>query len=86
MLQIVKQSNISIYLDTRALSCRLKEDRKMKAPMFATITDSNKKGRPHKERCDDTKCGSSFQDRSHRAMNREEKQQTVEMASYVNGQ
>ena len=47
----------------------------------------NKKGRPHKEWCDDIEewCGSSLQDLSYRTVNRKEWQKTVEMTLYTNG-
>ena len=83
MLQRVKQRKLHLF----GHICRMKEDRKIKALMFGIMEGVNKRGRPHKEWCDDIEewCGSNLQNLSHRAMNREEWQKTVEMALYTNG-
>lgn len=83
MLERVKQRKLQLF----GHICRMKEDRKIKALMFGIMEGANKRGRPHKEWCDDIEewCGSSLQDLSHRATDRKEWQKTVEMALYTNG-
>ena len=67
--------------------CRMKDDRKIKTIMLGIMDGSNKKGRPHREWCDDICdwCGKCLQELFHVAANRKDWDKTVMIASDTNG-
>ena len=67
--------------------CRMNDSRKIKTLVFGMMDGSNKRGRPHREWSDDIEqwCGTTLQELSHAALDRQRWAAIVRMASDTNG-
>jgi len=67
--------------------CRMNDSRKIKTLVFGMMDGSNKRGRPHREWSDDIeqRCGTTLQELSHAALDRQRWAAIVRMASDTNG-
>ena len=67
--------------------CRMDNSRKIKTLVFGMMDGSNKRGRPHREWSDDIEqwCGTTLQELSHAALDRQRRAAIVKMASDTNG-
>jgi len=67
--------------------CRMDDSRKIKTRVFGMMDGSNKRGRPHWEWSDDIKqwCGTTLQELSHSALDKQQWAATVTMASDTDG-
>ena len=67
--------------------CRMDDSRKIKTLVLRMMDGSNKRGRPHREWSDDIKqwCGTTLQELSHAALDRQRWAVIVTMASDTNG-
>ena len=67
--------------------CRINDSRKIKTLVFRMMDGSNKRGQPHREWSDDIEqwCGTTLQELSHAALDRQRWAAIVRMASDTNG-